>query len=400
MKAGTSFTLNLAGALLIVIASAAVAAAQTGTDTCAGLNSTIGGTCTPLTNTTSASNENTAYGASALEANTSGQGNTAVGTFTLSNNTSGGLNTAIGAEALQNNVGIDNTATGVDALFANTTGGENTATGVTALWLNTMGSDNTATGEAALNSNTTGSGNTATGDDALGSNSTGSNNTATGVLALQDTTGSSNIGIGNSAGSNLTTGDNNIDIGNNGFASDSTTIRIGTQGTQTETHIAGIFGSPGTKKACQVVVQSNAKLGCMASSARYKHDIRNMGTASDKLMKLRPVIFQYKEDSSGIRQYGLIAEEVEKVYPELVIDGSDGRAQTVAYQELPAMLLNEVQKERRQLAQKDAEIAAMRRQLAALQKKDSEIDAMAERLDALERQARVARPDHLAVALH
>ena len=141
----------------------------------------------------------------------------------------------------------------------------------------------------------------------------------------------------------------------------------------------------------------------LRSSARYKHDIRDMGTASDKLMKLRPVIFQYKEDSTGTAEYGLIAEEVEKVYPELVIDGDDGRAQTVAYQELPAMLLNEVQKERRvdqrmarELAQKDTQIAAMQRQLVALQKKDSEIAAMAERLNALERQARASRPEGMA----
>lgn len=356
MKTVTSF--SLVGTLLIVIASAAIAAAQTGNDTCAGLNATIGGTCTPLTNTTSASNENTAYGASALQSNTSGQGNTAVGTFALSNNTSGGLSTAVGAEALQNNVGIDNTATGVDALFANTTGGENTAIGVTALWFNTMGSGNTATGESALSSNTTGSYNTATGDDALG-NSTGSNNTA----------------IGSGAGVKLTTGDSNIDIGNAGVAAESATIRIGTQGTQTETHIAGIFGSTGTKKACQVVVQSNARLGCMASSARYKHDIHDMGTASDKLMKLRPVIFKYKGDSDGVRQYGLIAEEVEKVYPELVIDGSDGRAQTVAYQELPAMLLNEVQKEHRDSERKAAQIAKLTAQNTKLNAQVAEMKA-------------------------
>jgi hypothetical protein len=334
MKATTSFTLNLTGALLIVVASAAIAAAQTGNDTCAGLSATIGGTCTPLLNTTSDNNQNTAFGWNALMSNTvGGTNNTAIGAFTLVKNTSGGGNTAIGSEVL----------------FSNTTGDQNTAIGV-----------------AALNSNST---------------------------------GTNNIAIGFQGGA-LTTGDNNIDIGNAGVAAEANVIRIGKQGSQTETHIAGIFNSPGTKKACQVVVQSNAKLGCMASSARYKHDIRNMGTASDKLMKLRPVIFQYKEDSDGVRQYGLIAEEVEKVYPELVIDGSDGRAQTVAYQELPAMLLNEVQKERRQLAQKDAEIAAMRRQLVALQKKNSEIDKMAERLDALERQARAPRPDHLAVALH
>jgi polyhydroxyalkanoate synthesis regulator phasin len=123
-----------------------------------------------------------------------------------------------------------------------------------------------------------------------------------------------------------------------------------------------------------------------------------MGDASDKLMKLRPVTFRYKEDT-GTAEYGLIAEEVEKVYPELVIDGIDGQPQTVAYQELPAMLLNEVQKERRELTKKDAEIAAMRRQLVALQKKAREIDAIAERLDALERQARASRPERVAAAL-
>jgi hypothetical protein len=126
------------------------------------------------------------------------------------------------------------------------------------------------------------------------------------------------------------------------------------------------------------VANSTGLLGCAKSSARYKRDIHDMGDASDRLMKLRPVTFQYKEDSDGIRQYGLIAEEVEKVYP---------------------MLLNEVQKQSRQLAQEDAQIAAMQRQLAALQKKDKEIDAMAERLDALERQARLSQPDRLAAAL-
>jgi len=383
MKAGTSFTLNLTGALLIMIASATIAAAQTGNDTCAGLNATIGGTCRPLTNDISGNNQNSAYGDFALENNASGFGNTAVGGGALSNNPSAGNNTAIGLEALEDSTGgINNTATGVIALSFNT------------------GDDNTATGAAALLSNSSGSHNTATGFDAMQFNDTGTNNTAVGAFAETGSSGSFNISIGNNAGSSLSAGGNNIEIGNAGVAADANTIRIGTQGTQTETFIAGIFNSPGARKACQVVVQSNGRLGCVGSSARYKHDIHDMGTASDKLMKLRPVIFQYKEDSSGIRQYGLIAEEVEKVYPELVIDGSDGRAQTVAYQELPAMLLNEVQKERRQLAQKDAEIAAMRRQLAALQKKNSEIDAMADRLDALERQARASEGGHLAVALH
>ena len=172
------------------------------------------------------------------------------------------------------------------------------------------------------------------------------------------------------------------------------------------TYIAGISGTPKIKKACEVVVEASGLPGCVKSSARYKRDIRDMGDASDKLMKLRPVTFTYKADSTDVQQYGLIAEEVEKVYPELVIDGSDGKPETVAYQVLPAMLLNEVQKQAlahqrtvRHLAIEDAQIAILRHQVVALQKKNSEIDAMNERLDELERQARVSRHDRLAAAL-
>jgi hypothetical protein len=347
MKTVTSFTLNLAAAMLIVIAT--IGAATAGTDTCVGAGATIGGTCTPLENTTSVFN-----------------GNTAVGADALANDSSGGANNATGASALQ---------------------------------ANTTGAINTADGQNALGSNSTGSGNTATGASALGDNN-GDNNTATGASALvHNTTGSSNIAIGSGAGNNLTTGDNNIDIFDPGVAGEANTIRIGTQDTQTDTFIAGIFGTPKIKKACEVVVEKTGLLGCVKSSARYKRDIRDMGDASDKLMKLRPVTFTYKADSTGIQQYGLIAEEVEKVYPELVIDDADGNAETVAYQVLPAMLLNEVQKQARELARKDAQIAAMQRQLAALQKKNGEIDAMAKRLDALEQQARRAAPDHLASAM-
>jgi hypothetical protein len=423
MRTTSGFCSSLAAAVLIVVASAGIGAAQTGTDTCAGLNATIGGTCTPLTNATSGSNGNTAFGGDALESNTTGGGNTAIGRQALQSNTEGEGDVAIGDAALSlNTTGSGNTATGGDVLGSNTTGSGNTATGVNTLSLNTTGFANTATGENALTNNTTGLFNTATGANALSSNTTGSHNTAIGsgltgegplganttgqeniaigTSALaNNSTGGSNIAIGASAGVNLTTGDNNIDIDNAGVSAEADTIRIGTQGTQTATFVAGVFGGPSIKKGCSVVADSTGMLGCSKSSVRYKRDIRDMGDASDKLMKLRPVTFRYKSDSTGIPQYGLIAEEVEKVYPELVIDGSDGKAETVEYQVLPAMLLNEVQKQSRQLAQKDAQIAAMQRQLAALQKKDKEIDAMAERLDALERQARVSRPERLAAAL-
>ena len=279
-----------------------------------------------------------------------------------------------------------NVAIGVEALFNNTTGVENMGAGSDALAENTTGADNTGAGAFALENNTT-----------------GSRNTATGVDALFNSTGSNNVGIGQAGGSNLTTGDNNIDIGNSGVGAESNVIRIGTVGAQKATFIAGIFNAVKEKKACDVTVDAAGQLGCVRSSARYKRDIRDMGDASDKLMKLRPVTFRYKADSTSTQQYGLIAEEVQKVYPELVIDDANGNAEMVTYQVLPAMLLNEVQKQARadqrmarQLAQKDAQIAALQRQLSALQKKYSEVDAMAERINALEQQARKATPEHLA----
>src|SRR5208283_5021269 len=281
-----------------------------GIDVCVGLDASIGGTCTPLTNTTSDTTDSIAIGDDALNANTTGGENTAVGTFALIENTSGSENTAIGARTLnRNTTGSGNIAIGVFGLTANTTGQGNTAIGFEALTSNTTGDDNTATGVVALDSNTTGQGNTAIGFEALSF----------------DTTGDDNIGIGAEAGGNLTTGSGNIDIGNVGVAGESSTIRIGRQGTQTAAYIAGIFGTPKIKKACEVVVETTGLLGCVTSSARYKRDIRDMGDASDKLMKLRPVTFTYKADSTGTKQYGLIAEEVEKVYPELVIDDADGK---------------------------------------------------------------------------
>ena len=353
MKTVTSFTLNLAVAVLIVVASAPIAAAQAGSDsdTCAGAGATIGGTCAPLTNTTSGSESNTALGSGTLGANTTGGSNTATGTVALSSNTGGS----------------DNTANGAAALLDNTTGVNNTASGEAALLSNTTGIENTAAGVFALGFNTTGNGNTATGTDALIENITGSSNTATGISALQNnTTGSFNIGIGLGAGLSLTTGDNNIDIFDPGVAGEANTIRIGTQGMQTATFIAGIFGTSKIKKACEVVVDRSGQVGCVKSSARYKRDVRDMGDASDKLMKLRPVTFRYRGDAESIEQFGLIAEEVEKVYPELVIDDASGRPETVEYQVLPAMLLNEVQKERRDSDGKSVQIARLSAQVAEL----------------------------------
>jgi len=300
-----------------------------------------------------------------------------------------------------------NTAGGTHALISNAKGADDTAFGDDALSSNTDGTFNTALGDGALYSNSTGDGNIAGGVGALGYNTTGEDNTALGAFALGNngcysggpipgvcaTTGSGNIAVGFNAGSSIITGNDNIDIGNEGgISSEDDTIRLGTVGTQTLTYIAGVFDTKyRIRKGCEVLVQSEGLLGCPKSSARYKRDIRNMGDASDRLMKLRPVTFRYKADSSATEEYGLIAEEVAKVYPELVIDNSDGKPETVEYQVLPAMLLNEVQKQSR-------EIAAMQRQIVALRKQNDEIAALGQRLDVLDRQARASRPESLASA--
>jgi hypothetical protein len=281
-----------------------------------------------------------------------GNGNTSEGLQALFNNTTGNSNTANGFQALfSNTTGSDNTANGLDALSNNTTGNSNTANGFQALFSNTTGSDNTATGHDALGNNTTGTFNTATGSNALSNNTTGASNTAAGSIALySNTTGSGNIALGFGAGSNLTTGDSNIDIGNQGVAGDSNTIRIGTEGVQRDTYIAGILGRVFTGPA--VVIGGNGQLGVSTvslSSQRFKDEIKPMETASEAILALRPVTFRYKHelDPSGTPQFGLVAEEVEKVNPDLVTRDAQGKVFTVRYEAVNAMLLNEFLKEHR-----------------------------------------------------
>jgi hypothetical protein len=326
------------------------------------------------------------------------QTNTAYGTDALLSNTTGTNDSAFGVSALERNTtGYNNTAAGWDALLFNTTGYNNTATGIAALEGNGVGIGNTATGVAALANNGKGRYNVATGWNALYNNS-GDSNTAIGSFALQDNgSGGNNIAIGVEAGFYLTTGSNNIEIANQGNAGEANTIRIGVEGTQSATYLAGVFNATVTG-GCAVMVASTGQLGCVTSSARYKSDVRDMGNSSDNLMKLRPVTFLYKADETGARQYGLIAEEVEKLYPELVVHDADGKAETVAYHLLPAMLLNEVQKLARQLDQKDEQIAALNQQVVAIGKKNDEIEALAARLERLERQAHAGEPDRLVAA--
>jgi len=177
---------------------------------------------------------------------------------------------------------------------------------------------------------------------------------------------------------------------------------------QTATFMAGIFGRTVNANSMPVLVDSTGKLGIMVSSARYKRDIHDIGRTSANLMKLRPVSFRYKNDPSGTLQYGLVAEEVARVYPELVAYDHDGEPLTVRYQELNAMLLNELQKQARdnkELSQENRELrsevaqvreaqarehAAQQREIDALKQKDASISTLSERLAALEQQGRTA----------
>jgi hypothetical protein len=319
-----------------------------------GAANTAFGKATLEDNTTGDSN--TATGFQALQSNTTGTNNTASGAYVLQNSTTGTNNTASGAVALaENETGSFNTATGALALQTNR-GNQNTATGYQSLWLNTAGNNNTATGVHALTSNHTGNLNTASGFQALQSNDAGNNNTAIGAKALKKSTGTKNIGIGFQAGVSLITGNNNIYIGNQGAGDEFQTIRIGTA--QTQTFIAGI-NAAGVSEATVMVDTVTGQLGIVTSSARYKQDIAPMGTRSEKVLDLRPVTFAYKDDSKGTTHYGLIAEEVAAVYPELVTRTATGEVQTVKYQELIPMLLNELQRQRQDFQRELAELRSL-----------------------------------------
>ena len=315
---------------------------------------------------------NTADGVAALQNNTTGSANTATGSYALANNATGSGNTADGFQALINNSGDENTATGFIALTNNTTGYFNTATGGHALQGNTTGSGNTATGYEALANNTFGDGsgsqNTADGWNALQNNTTGNGNTANGNSALQNnTTGGSNIALGNSAGSSLTTGDNNIDIGNQGVAGESGYIRIGTTGTQTNAYVAGIYTAM-VPKGLAVLVDSTGHLGTKSSSERFKDAIKPMDKASEAILALKPVTFHYKKelDPESIPQFGLVAEEVAKVNPDLVARDDQGKVYTVRYDAVNAMLLNEFLKEHREVQEQKATITQLKDSMKVL----------------------------------
>jgi hypothetical protein len=313
---------------------------------------------------------NSAMGSGTLQANTTGFHNTAAGNNALHNNVTGDENSAFGYLALSSNIAAsENTAVGVIALAANNIGDDNTAVGAGALSVNTEGYGDTSTGALSMAANTLGNNNTAMGYQSLYFNGTSGNNTAIGSQALLANTGGGNIGIGYQAGMSLSSGDNNIDIGNLGVGGEGNTIRIGTQGTQAATYIAGIYGNP--LSGSQVVINSQGRLGVVMSSERFKTDIEPMGESSSKLQQLRPVTFHYKNNPHGSLQYGLIAEEVAKVYPDLVVRSESGRIDGVRYDELAPLLLNELQREQGVLRAQAAQLRDLQSELTEL--KDVEL---------------------------
>jgi hypothetical protein len=322
---------------------------------------------------------NTATGVYSLFANTSGFFNSATGAYSLARNTIGNFNTANGYSALYfNNEGYSNTATGYAALYRNTTGIVNTANGYQALYSNTIGSSNTANGAFALQSNTTGFHNTAIGAEALARNTIGFNNTATGSGALvnnsagssntangyqaldSNVAGSQNTALGTRAGINVTSADNVICIG----------AFVGGQNVSNSCYIGNIRGRTTAPDAIPVLIDSAGKLGTMSSSHRYKNEIKPMDSASEAILALKPVTFQYKSDNKGTPQFGLIAEEVAEINPDLVVRDENGEIYTVRYDAVNAMLLNEFLKEHRRVEQLtkefESKLAEQQKQIEAL----------------------------------
>jgi trimeric autotransporter adhesin len=364
---------------------------QTGSsNTAYGENSMRGSSTTVPTGS-----NNTAMGTSSLKGYTSGSSNTAIGYASLFFDTTGNFNTATGRGALyKNTTASNNVATGYQALNVNQTGANNTATGTQALQ-NNVGSSNTATGYQSMNKNTTGANNVAIGNSALYSNTSGTGNTAIGISAGYFTTGSNNIAIGLNAGTGVFSGSNNIDIGSGG-ASESNTIRIGTT-TQTNTYIAGINGVT-VAGGIGVIVDSSGHLGTSTSSARYKQNIQPMDKASEAILSLQPVTFRYKKelDLKGIPQFGLVAEQVDKVDPNLVVCDEQGKPFSVRYEAVNAMLLNEFLKEHRKVedeATKNREQDATIRELkSAIAEQQKEIRALSAGLQKVSNRLELAKP--------
>jgi hypothetical protein len=316
---------------------------------------------------------NIAVGVRALFSNTTGHRNTATGVYALYGNTTGRENTADGYQALSNNsTGFFNTATGVQALFSNNANG-NTADGYQALLSNTTGVRNNAVGHQALLSNVTASFNNAVGTTSLYSNR-GTGNDAFGDAALQDNVnGNFNTAIGDLAGSDIT-GSGNVCVG------------AGVLGSASENNVTRIKNIGATAQNSGIYVTLDAvngtKLGYVniSSSLRYKEDIKPMNKASEALFALKPVNFRYKKefDADRAERFGLVAEEVEKVNPDLVARNDRGELTTVRYEAVNAMLLNEFLKEHRKVQELEAALKTINKRLKEQDAKIDKVDAKVE----------------------
>jgi trimeric autotransporter adhesin len=315
---------------------------------------------------------NTAVGAAALLLNTSGSQNVAVGTDAMVFNLAGQDNTAVGAFALNNNTSNQNTALGSNALFSNTLGIANTAIGAFALASNNGGQANTAIGVQALSGNINANSNTAMGDSALSANTTGTGNTAIGSTAMaHSATGSGNVALGNNAGINVTTASNVICIGSVGKDLNNSCFITSIHGVQTQ-----------NANAIPVVVDSDNQLGTVSSSRRFKKDIEVMTKDSEAILALKPVTFHYKTDKTNTPQFGLIAEEVAKVNPDLIVRDENGEIYTVRYDAVNAMLLNEFLKEHNAFLEEQKKVQNLEAALAAVNERLKEQDAKIEKVSA------------------
>jgi trimeric autotransporter adhesin len=352
-----------------------------------GRDNTAVGTAALLNND---ADNNTAVGAFALNANNTGSGNTAIGVEALLDNTIGEENTATGLGALTHNLtGLDNTANGLFALHDNTGGSENVATGVQALAVS-QGDDNTATGFQALFFNDSGDANTAVGHGALFANIGGASNTAVGDGALvQNNSGSDNTALGFEAGNTLTTGSGNVFIGSG---------MIGVAGAEMDhTYIRNINTTTvsGGSSDFVTVDLATGLLGHLSSSRRYKEDIKPMERASEALYRLKPVSYRYKKeiDPTQSPAFGLIAEEVAEVNPDLVARNAEGQAETVHYEMVNAMLLNEFLKEHRKVQELEATVAQQQKSFQSkLAEQDKQIEALASGLQKVSAQVEMSKP--------
>jgi Chaperone of endosialidase len=348
------------------------------------------------------SSYNTATGFQTLFGNTTGRYSVANGAQALFNNTSGSYNTATGFRALYANTsGTDNTCDGFTALVSNTGGSENTAYGVGALHNNTIGGDNVAVGNGALYLNTTGFINVAIGEGALFANTTGHDNNAYGIGALdENTSGNYNIALGELAGELNATGSNNIyigDIGGQGGELNSNVIAIGNKplvGSYEKFFVGAVFGvTTESGSTLPVIVSDDGQLGTAPSAARFKKEIKAMDKVSESVLALKPVTFRYKSDKTSTPQFGLVAEEVANVNPDLVVRDKNGEIYTVRYDAVNAMLLNEFLKEHRKVQELQATLAEQQKSFESkLAGEQKQIDALTAGLQKVSAQLEATKP--------